>query len=294
MDRLSTLRTFISVAEHSSFAEAGRKLGLSPTTVTRTIAALEARLGVQLLRRTTRSVRLTPEGATFLDHCRLGLAEIDQAFDTARGGGTPRGTLTVTAPVVFGRLHILPIVVELIELYPELQVRLLLLDRVVRLVEEGVDIAVRIADLPDSALHMMRIGEVRRVLSASPTYLQRKGAPTRLSELRDHDVIAVEDENGPRRGWGVVEARGSQRAPRLTVNSIDAAVSAAVAGLGIVRTLSYQVSEHIAAGRLQRVLVTDPAPALPVSLLFQGDRRDRPNIRAFTEIARRRAVEMDL
>lgn len=294
MDRLITLRTFISVAEHSSFAEAGRKLGLSPTTVTRTIAALEARLGVQLLRRTTRSVRLTPEGATFLDHCRLGLAEIDQAFDTARGGGTPRGTLTVTAPVVFGRLHILPIVVELIELYPELQVRLLLLDRVVRLVEEGVDIAVRIADLPDSALHMMRIGEVRRVLSASPTYLQRKGAPTRLSELRDHDVIAVEDENGPRRGWGVVEARGSQRAPRLTVNSIDAAVSAAVAGLGIVRTLSYQVSEHIAAGRLQRVLVTDPAPALPVSLLFQGDRRDRPNVRAFTEIARRRAVEMDL
>lgn len=294
MDRLSTLRTFISVAEHSSFAEAGRRLGLSPTTVTRTIAALEARLGVQLLRRTTRSVRLTADGATFLDHCRLGLAEIDQAFDTVRGGGTPRGMLTVTAPVVFGRLHILPIVVELIELYPELQIRLLLLDRVVRLVEEGVDIAVRIADLPDSALHMMRIGEVRRVLSASPAYLQRKGAPTRLSDLRDHDLIAVEDENGPRRGWGVVEARGSQRAPRLTVNSIDAAVSAAVAGLGIVRTLSYQVSEHIAAGRLHRVVVNDPAPALPVSLLFQGDRRDRPNIRAFTEIARQRAIEMDL
>jgi DNA-binding transcriptional LysR family regulator len=294
MDRLRTLRTFISVAEHSSFAEAGRRLGLSPTTVTRTIAALEASLGVQLLMRTTRTVRLTEEGATFLERCRLGLAEIDQAFDTARVGSTPRGTLTVTAPVMFGRLHILPIVVELIALYPELNVRLLLLDRVVRLVEEGVDIAVRIADLPDSALHMLRIGEVRRVLSASPAYLQRRGMPERLSELRDHDLIAIEDENGPHRGWGLSEARGAQRVPRLTVNSIDAAVSAAVAGLGIVRTLSYQVSEHILAGRLHRVLATDPAPALPVSLLFQGDRSDRPNVRAFTDIARRRAGDMDL
>jgi len=294
MDRLRTLRTFVSVAEHRSFAEAGRRLGLSPTTVTRTIAALEASLGVQLLRRTTRTVRLTDEGSTFLDRCRLGLAEIDQAFDTVRSASTPQGTLTVTAPVMFGRLYILPIVVELIDLYPKLHVRLLLLDRVVRMVEEGVDIAVRIADLPDSALHMMRIGEVRRTLSASPAYLQRKGTPARLSDLRDHDLIAIEDESGPHRGWGLPEARRSQRAPRLTVNSIDAAVSAAVAGLGIVRTLSYQVSDHIADGRLHSVLAADPAPALPVSLLFQGDRQDRPNIRAFIEIARRQAGKMSL
>jgi len=288
MDRLRTLRTFIGVAEHASFAEAGRRLGLSPTTVTRTIAALEASLGVQLLMRTTRTVRLTEEGAVFLDRCRAGLAEIDEAFDTARAGSAPRGTLTVTAPVMFGRLHILPIVVELIGRYPDLQVRLLLLDRMVRLVEEGIDIAVRIAELPDSALHIMRIGEVHRVLTASPTYLQQKGEPARPSDLRNHDLIAIEDDTSPYRGWWAPEGRRSQRVPRLSVNSVDAAVSAAVAGLGIVRTLSYQVSEHIASGRLRRVLATDPAPALPISLLFQGGRKDRPNLQAFTELAQQR------
>jgi DNA-binding transcriptional LysR family regulator len=133
MDRLRLLRTFVSVAEHASFAEAARRLNLSPTTVTRSIAALEASLGVALLMRTTRSVRLTEEGALFLERCRAGIAEIDQAFDAVRGSAlAPRGTLTVTAPVMFGRLHVLPIVTEMLGLYPELRVRLLLLDRIVR------------------------------------------------------------------------------------------------------------------------------------------------------------------
>lgn len=295
MDRLRTLRTFISIAEHASFAEAARRLNLSPTTVTRSIAELEASLGVQLLMRTTRSVRLTEEGALFLERCRAGVAEIDQAFDTVRGTAqTPRGTLTVTAPVVFGRLHVLPVVTEMLALYPELQIRLLLLDRVVRLVDEGIDIAVRIADLPDSAMHMLRIGEVRRVLSASPTYLAEKGEPAAPTDLRYHNMIAIEDEAELYRGWGTEKLGRSGQPPRLSVNSVDAAISAAVAGLGIVQTLSYQISDHLAAGRLKRVLADEPAPALPVSLLFQSGRKDRPGIRAFVELARLRLSGVDL
>lgn len=276
MDRLRTLRTFICVAEQASFAEAGRRLGLSPTTVTRTIAGLEASLGVQLLRRTTRSVRLTEEGALFLARCRAGLAEIDGAFDIVQGRrSNPRGTLTVTAPVMFGRLHVQPVVVELLRQYPDLQVRLLLLDRVVSLVEEGVDVAVRIAELPDSSLHMLRVGEVRRVMSASPSYLAARGRPTTRTDLRDHDVIRVEDEVGRSAGPA-----------RLTVNHMDAAIAAAVAGLGVVASLSYQVAEDVAAGRLEHILTDDTAPALPISLLFQSGRRGHPNVRAFIEAAR--------
>ena len=284
MDRLRTLRTFICVAEQSSFAEAGRRLGMSPTTVTRTIAALESSLGVQLLRRTTRSVRLTEEGALFLARCRAGLAEIDAAVESVRGArSAPRGTLTVTAPVMFGRLHVQPVVVELLRQYPKLQVRLLLLDRVVSLVEEGIDVAVRIAELPDSSLHMLNVGQVRRVMSASPSYLAARGRPTTLADLRDHDVIRVEDEIGPHRGWGLDELR---HPARLTVNHMDAAIAAAVAGLGVVRTLSYQVAEDVAAGRLEHILTDDAAPALPISLLFQSGRREHPNVRAFIDAAR--------
>lgn len=289
MDRLRALRTFISVAEHASFAEAGRRLNLSPTTVTRSIAALEASLGVPLFMRTTRSVRLTDEGELFLDRCRSGINEIDQAFDAVRGTAmVPHGRLTVTAPVMFGRLHVLPIVTEMLALYPKLEIRLLLLDRVVRLVDEGIDIAVRIADLSDSAMHMLRIGEVHRMMGASPAYLAARGEPTKLSDLRDHDMIAVEDETGPQHHGGTKGARRSGRRPRLSVNSVDAAISAAVAGLGIVQTLSYQISEHLAAGTLKRVLTHESAPALPVSLLFQSNHKDRTSTRAFIEIARRR------
>lgn len=288
MDKLRTLRTFISVAEHASFAEAARKLNMSPTTVSRAIAALEADLGVQLLRRTTRSVRLTDEGAQFLARCQAGVAEIDGAFDTARSGRSkPRGILTVTAPVMFGRLYILPVVVELLHLHPDLHVRLLLLDRVVRLVEEGVDIAVRISDLPDSSLHMLRVGEVRRVFSASPSYLAVRGRPTSLTDLGDHDVIRIEDEGGPHRGWGLDVVRRSGRSTRLSVNNMDAAISAAAAGLGVVRTLSYQVVDDVAAGRLERLLPDESTPALPISLLFQSGRKSHPNVRAFIEVVER-------
>ena len=287
MDRLRALRTFIQVADHASFAEAARRLNMSPTTVSRTIAALEVELGVQLLMRTTRSVRLTEEGAEFLTRCRAGIAEIDGAFDTARSGRQmPRGSLTVTAPVMFGRKHVLPIVVELLQLYPDLQVRLLLLDRVVRLAEEGVDIAVRIADLPDSSLHMLRLGELRRVLCASPSYLAIHGRPKSVKDLRAHALIGIEDEGGPYRGWGL-DTRQSGHPPRLVVNNMDAAIAAAVAGLGVVRSFSYQIAEEVAAGRLEPLLTDEANPVLPISLLFQSGRKGHPNVRAFIEVARR-------
>jgi DNA-binding transcriptional LysR family regulator len=295
MDQLRILKTFISVAEHASFAEAGRQLNMSPTTVSRAIAALEANLGVQLLMRTTRSVRLTDEGADFLARCRAGIAEIDGAFDTARTGQSmPRGTLTVTAPVMFGRLHVLPVVVELSQRYPDLQVRLLLLDRVVNLVDEGVDIAVRIADLPDSSLQMLRLGEVRRIFSASPAYLAARGRPTSLADLRDHDVIWVEDEAGPHRGWGLNDVKWSGRQVRLSVNNMDAAISAAASGLGVVRTLSYQIAVEVITGRLEHLFPDDVAPVLPISLLFQSGRKNHPNVRAFIEVAKRHLRESSL
>src|SRR5690606_30157140 len=191
------------------------------------------------------------------------------------------------APVMFGRLHVLPVVVELSRLYPELQVRLLLLDRVVHLVDEGVDVAVRIADLPDSPLHMLRVGEGQRAFSASPAHSAARGRPTSLADLRDHDLIWMEDEYGAHHDWGLKADKRSGRPARLSVNNMDAAVSAAVAGLGVVRTLSYQVADEIAAGRLEPLFPGDEAPVLPISLLFQSGRKGHPNVRAFVEAAKR-------
>ena len=290
MDRLRALRTFIAVAEQASFVDAGRRLGLSPTSVTRVVAALEKSVGAPLLIRTTRTVRLSEDGALFMERCRAALTELDDAFKSVSGGSPePHGTLVVTAPVVFGRLHVLPIVIELLGAFPDFNVRLLLMDRVVQLVEEGIDLAVRIGAPPDSALHMVKIGEVRRVFSASPTYLRERGEPSRVADLHDHALIAIEDEAGARIDWRPRSDRRKRPvAARLSVNSVDAAISAAVAGLGIVRTLSYQVSEHLSDGRLQPVLAQESSPPLPVSLLFQSGRRNTPNIRAFIAAARRR------
>lgn len=161
-----------------------------------------------------------------------------------------------------------------------------MLDRVVNLVEEGIDVAVRIADLPDSSLHMLRVGEVRRVLTASPAYLATYGRPASLSDLRHHDVIRIEDEAGAHRGWGLDENRRFGRSARFSVNNMEAAVSAAVSGLGVVRTMSYQVADEIAAGRLELLLTDATAPTRPISLLFQSGRKKHPNGRAFIEAAK--------
>lgn len=290
MDRLDMLRTFAEVADRASFTEAARERRISPTAASRAVASLERMLGVSLFRRTTRQVALTPEGATYLEQCRHALALLDDAARTLRGeDAEPRGLLVVTAPVVFGRMHILPLIADLLCAHPALDVRLTLTDRVVRLVEEGIDVAVRIADLPDSALHAVRLGEVRRVLVASPGYLAARGAPSAVEALGEHDLIVFDAfaQNGEWRFGG--KGRPALRVePRLLTNSVEAAIDAAVAGLGITRALSYQVSSHIAEGRLTAVLSEHEPPAVPVTLLFQTSRQRSPNLRAFVDLASKR------
>lgn len=287
MDRIDRLKTFLAVADHSSFAEAARQLRLSPAAATRAIAALERDLGVALFRRTTRSVRLTDEGAAYLERCRHALDELDDAARSVRGeNAEPRGTLSITAPIVFGRMHIVSIVGRMLQTYPQINIRLTLIDRMVGLVEEGIDVAVRIADLADSSLHAITIGEVQRVLVASPGYLQARGLPRTPAELIGHDIVSFENLSLNNEWRFGASARQAFRfEPRLLLNSADAAIDAAMAGLGVTRVLSYQVAGHVAAGRLEYVL-PDFAPApVAVSLLFQGNRQRSPNVRAFLATA---------
>ncbi len=288
MDRLDVLRTFVAVAERASFTEAARSLRISPTAATRAVAGLERELGAALLRRTTRSVGLTAEGAAYLDRARSVLAELEDAARSIRGGNAaPRGLLVVTAPVVFGRMHIGPILTRLLQDNPDLQARFSLTDRVVRMVDEGIDVAVRIAELSDSTLHAVRVGTVRWVLAASPNYLAERSAPERLADLHRHALIAF-DSFTPNGEWRFAGAgrTGIRFEPRLLTNSVDAAIDAAVDGLGIVRALSYQVVGHVAAGRLV-LLLEEFAPApVPVNLVFMANRQHSPNVRSFLDAAR--------
>lgn len=288
MDRLDMLRTFVAVADQASFAEAARRMRISPTAASRAVAALEASLGTSLLRRTTRSVRLTEDGAAYLERCRAALAELDDAALALRGAGaSPGGTMVITAPVVFGRLHILPVVMGLLHDHPALSIRLTLSDRVVRLVDEGIDIAVRIGDLSDSALHALKVAEVRRILVASPAYLAARGVPANVPALHDHDLISfagLDAESEWR--FGPAGKPAIRISPRLVVNSADAAIAAAAAGLGIARVLSYQAIDSIAAGELVQVLGVAAPPALPVHLVYQAGRGAAVNVRAFIEGAR--------
>lgn len=288
MDRLDMLRTFVAVADHASFAEAARRMRVSPTAASRAVATLEEALGTILLRRTTRSVRLTEEGAAYLQHCRTALGELDNAALALRGDrASPSGTLVLTAPVTFGRLHILPIVTTLLRAHPSLKVELTLIDRVVRLVDEGIDVAVRIGDLSDSGLHALKVAEVRRVLVASPAYLAAHGTPANVPALHDHALLSFTGLDRARE-WrfgpgGKVALRIE---PRLTLNAADAAVRAAIDGLGIVRLLSYQTLEAVASGKLVTVFDELAPPPIPVHLVYQASRRASINVRALIDAAR--------
>lgn len=296
MDRLDMLRTFVAVADHASFAEAARRLRVSPTAASRAVAALELDLGTPLLRRTTRSVRLTDEGAAYLERCRAALTELDDAALALRGtGALPRGNLVVTAPVTFGRLHILPITTSLLRNHPQLGVELTLIDRVVRLVEEGIDVAVRVGDLSDSALHALKVAEVRRVLVASPGYLAARGTPVNVPALHDHALISfTEIDRAHEWRFGATGKTAIRIEPRLTVNSADAAIAAAAEGVGIARVLSYQALAAVASGRLVTLLDEAAPPPVPVHLVYQANRRTSVNVRAFIDAARAHFSGLDL
>jgi DNA-binding transcriptional LysR family regulator len=285
MDRFDSMRAFVAVADLGSFAEAARRLRLSPAAVTRAVALLEDRLGLSLLTRTTRSVKLTESGAVYLEACHRLLDDFDAAERLVRGEqAAPRGTLTVAAPLMFGRLHVLPLVATLLRAHADLRIRLLLSDRTVHLVEDGIDVAVRIGDLPDSALTAFKVGHVRRVVVASPAYLAR-GTPATPADLAAHDLIAFEGI-GATNEWRFAGGVAIRVAPRLAMNSADAAIAAAEAGLGITRTLSYQVAASVTEGRLRLLLEDFSPPALPIHVVHPALRLGSANVAAFVAQAR--------
>jgi DNA-binding transcriptional LysR family regulator len=288
VDRLDTMRAFVAVAEAQGFAAAARRLAMSPPAVTRAIVALEDRIGTRLLHRTTRTVRLTEAGTRFLADCKRILGELDEAEASAAGShAEPRGRLAVTASVMFGRLYVAPVVLDFLALNPRVTARTLFVDRVVDLVDEGLDVAVRIAHLPDSSLTALRVGAVRRVVCASPDYLARRGTPRRLDELAQHDAIVFSPaEAAEDWSFGAGSPGETVRPPaRLIVNSAEVAIAAAAAGHGITRVLSYQAAAEVRAGRLAIVLAALEPPAIPISVVYPEGRRAAAKVRAFVDFA---------
>ncbi len=286
MDRLQTMSVFVSVAEEAGFAPAARRLNLSPPSVTRAVSQLEARLGARLLHRTTRLVQLTDAGARYLEDCRRILLEIEEADRHAAGiHAAPRGTVSVTASVLFGRMVLAPVLLELLDRYPEISVSTMFVDRIVHLVDEGIDVAVRIAELPDSSLSAIRVGSVRRVLCASPDYLASRGRPATSSELADHDTIIFSAMT--QGGEWTFEAPGRDRVfrpqSRLRVNTGDSAIAAAVAGRGITRVLSYTIAPQLEAGALELVLDDVGPPAVPIHIVHKEPGRTSARVRAVVD-----------
>ncbi|QDQ26254.1 LysR family transcriptional regulator [Chitinimonas arctica] len=294
MDRMQLMTVFVAVADEESFAGGGRRLGMSPPAVTRAISALEARLGVKLLERTTRSVRVTEVGQRYLDDARRIIAAADEADAAAAGiNATPRGHLAVTAPVLFGKLFVMPGIVDYLQQHTDVTVAALFLDRVVNLMDEGIDVAVRIGPLPDSGMRAVRVGQVRRVLCAAPAYLDRHGTPQSPEELRRHTIIAanstapsVEWRFGPDHAPSAIKLQ-----PRLTVTSNDGAIEAARAGLGITRLMSYQAAAPCESGALQTVLTAFEKAPLPIHVLHRESKHGSAKVRAFIDlmVARLRA-----
>ena len=287
MDRLQAMTTFVAVVETGGFASAARKLDLSPPVVTRAVAELESRLGLRLLTRTTRIVRVTEAGARYADDCRRILAEIDDAEQAAMGEHqAPKGTLTITAPVMFGQLYVTPLLARYLLQWPQLDANCLFLDRVVNLLEEGVDVAVRIGELPDSSLHAARVGHVRRVLVASPAYAQARGLPAHPRDLAEHALISAAGLAAqPDWQFGVGEQAFAQRVqPRMRSTSNEAAITAAIEGLGIARLLSYQVAAHLRSGVLLPVLQGHETGDLPIHVVHHGGRRATRRVRGFIDL----------
>jgi DNA-binding transcriptional LysR family regulator len=289
MDRLDELTIFVAVAEQSSFVKAARKLGRSPASVTRAVAALEDRLALRLFNRTTRAVGLTDAGARYLDLCRRALGEVEELeLSAASERIEPRGVLTLTAPEMFGRLHLLPIAQAFMRTHSQVKVSLLLLNRMVSFIDEGIDLGLRIAHLEDSSLQAIHVGWVRRVVCASPDYLARRGLPETPQELAQHDSIAVSGVRSAHERWSFATGEREiavQLDPRLIVNTVQAALDAAVSGFGVIRPLSYQSAPLEAEGRLQRILTAYEPPPIPIHLVHPAGRYLAPKVRLFIDFA---------
>lgn len=284
MDRIETMTAFVAVCDAGSLTGAARKRGLSPSVMSRHIAALEAHLGTRLFHRTTRSISLTDAGSRFLARARRILADLEEAEAAAQDEkAAPRGRLSVTAPVIFGRLHVVPLLARLVELHPGVSIELNLSDRFVNLVEEGHDLAVRIGHLPDSQLIARRFGETRRALVASPTYLAKAGLPRHPDDLANFGTVAFAPAAQPH-DWSFAKELKVRVEPRFIVNNGDAAISWAVAGSGIARVFYYQVRDAIRDGRLVEVLEAFAPEPMPIHAVYPTARLLPGKVRAFLDL----------
>lgn len=288
MDRFRSIQVLIAVAEEGGFAPAAKRLGISPPAVTRAVAALEDHLGVRLFSRTTRVVRLTETGARFLADGRRILEGLAEAEASATGAHSElRGQVAVTAPSMFGRLFVAPIAIDFLARHPGVGVRTLLVDRVVDLVEEGLDIAVRIAHLPDSSLMAIQVGSMRHVVCGAPSYFEENGVPKQPANLLRMEAIDF-SFSVPQRQWAFPIAGRTKivRPPaRFFASSAEVAVAAAVAGRGIARLLAYQVEQEVRAGTLEIVLANYEPPPIPVHVIHVEGSRAATRVRAFVDLA---------
>ena len=287
MDRFDAMQAFVTVADLKGFAPAARRLGLSASAVTRLVAALEQHLGARLLQRTTRAVTLTDVGVRYLERARRILGDLDEAEASAQEErNRPSGRLVVSAPFGFGRMHVSPLISIYLARYPEVSAELRLSDRMVGLVEEGIDVAVRIGHLADSSLVARKVGDMRRIVVASPDYLARHGAPKHPADLAAHHIVHFGAPIGAA-DWRFVDDGRELRAggvPRFIGNSADAAIAQAERGLGLTRVLAYQAAEALAAGRLKPVLTRYEIPPLPIHLVYPTSRLLSAKVRIFVDL----------
>jgi DNA-binding transcriptional LysR family regulator len=290
MDRLDAMQVFVTIVAEGSLAGASRKLGRSAAAVSRAIAFLEAQVGTQLLHRTTRCLKLSEAGDRYAVACRRLLADLAEAdLQAAVERSVPRGRLSVSAPVAAGEEVLRPMLDAFIDAYPGVSVRLILQDHRANLIEEGIDVALRISHLPDSSLVALRVGEVRRVVAASPAYLAARPPIEAPADLAQHQIIAM--ANFGIESWSFPQPDGAglpriaQFAPRLIVNSVRSAIASAVDGHGVTRLFSYNIAEEVRAGALRLVLTKDEYPPYPVHLVALQGRLAVPKVRAFVDFA---------
>jgi DNA-binding transcriptional LysR family regulator len=285
------MNVLVAVAEAESFAGGAKLVGMSPPSVTRVVAGLENRLGTLLLARSTRSLRLTEAGRRYVEDCKRILLELEEAEELATGSASrARGNLTVTAPVMFGELFLIPLITEYLAAHSEVTINALLVDRVVNMADEGVDVAIRIGELPDTGLQAIKVGQIRPVVCAAPAFLERVGRPQAPEEVLAHPVVMSSASNLLTEWhFRTAETTVSLRPqPRLLVSSNQAAINAARLGWGLTRVLSYQVAQAVAKGELEIVLAAFQTPALPVHVLYQGDKRVPAKVRTFVDFCAER------
>ncbi len=288
VDQLHLMKAFVAVVDANGFAGGARLLKVSAPSVTRAVNELESQLGVRLLNRTTRVVRVTEPGTRYAEDCRRILADLDAANASVLGlHSTPTGQLILTAPVLFGARYVTPIVTEYLGRYPDVSAECRYLDRVVNMMDEGVDIAVRIGELPDSSMQAVRVGRVRRIICGSPPYLEQHGIPNTPADLQEHEIVSASSVS-PGAEWRLMQGDRPcivKLKPRLTCSSNDGALTAAVEGFGLTRLLSYQVSDQLQSGQLKVVLQDYEPLALPVHLVHREGRHASRKARAFLDLA---------